>query len=257
MLRVVDRWFSFNDSFDSWVESQSMESYWLPKNIDIAALEPYRSIVFMPAWDADDTTVFFDINSIDRAAKTWMRERNDFLFSLIPTDIRNKLNRVAQTDDEGKFILPDLACLLFSKPKKGRHLEEPYTLADICRHRLIEWEANMPESEEDQQIHFAMRNGICSPYERPWKWDLDDFGLEFNTRAYYIAQEVVQFLGLDPFTVSLSDIEEYHLDMSCVGCFRYWGCIGRVHTRWISIVTHEMHYHDDGDIPMEERWSTR
>ncbi|KAJ3567207.1 hypothetical protein NP233_g6514 [Leucocoprinus birnbaumii] len=237
--RLWQRWQSFKDLFKVWAESQNMENYWKPRPLDIALVDPFKTVIFL----SDEEDPAFDIEEIDRIAKTWFRSRNDCFISVLPQDVQTALAAVSEKDENNKLILLHLAYLLFDFPAS---YYSSSTIADVCERNCWQW--NFPQME-DGTLHQAIIDLRISSSDLPWK----PSGFEFNSKASAIAKDVITLFGLDPLKTTLSEMRSSSLTLKCAGlCESSW-CSGRG-ASWFHIVQHDMKY--NGDLPISARWKS-
>ncbi|KAF5358488.1 hypothetical protein D9756_001343 [Leucocoprinus leucothites] len=244
--RLRGRWQAFEGRFYVWIACQTLEYYWRPHALDIAVLEPLRSIIFTSDLKYPD----FDIEEIDRTAKSWIDSRNDFLWSLVPQDVHATLVAVAEKGDNDKFLFPNLACLVFKSSHQS--YGELCTTYDVCDYRSPRRNTSSEIASEEEEIRKAMEQ--CRIDYRPWAWDYRGMEWEFNEKAYLIAKDVIKHFGLDPLKTTVSQMLDCDLRFECTHCPPSSWCFGSKMT-WRQIVDHEMRY--EGDLPISTRWANK
>ncbi|KAF9448869.1 hypothetical protein P691DRAFT_775095 [Macrolepiota fuliginosa MF-IS2] len=231
------RWEAFCAQFLLWAKDQTIEPFWKPRAVDLAILEPFRSIIFTPSLGDGD----FPLDKIDYVAREWMRSRDDFVLSVLPQDIQVTLRKESKHNANTTLMQP-LAFLQF------RGLCGLKTITHVCGTRY-----SLQQSDRlDKEIH-EVEQDLCDLKcpARPWVWD--SRSVEFSTKGSEVAKEVVKLLGLDECTATLSQLEQCKKKFKCLRCTD----TDFVLEDWHKMVEHELSGHpgDQTDTPISTRWS--
>lgn len=204
-MRMENRWRAFEEKFKAWTQDLDVAPEIMPRTADIAILEPFRSTIF----GSDTETAEFDTDDIDRIAKTWLKERDDLLFSLLPQALQDRYQ------EDNFSSLRSHVILRF----RGRN--RYVVLGDVYDHRETMWRCG-PKDSDDVEIRDILTENAWEFQEMaaPWSWSNED--LEFDNKAFEIVQDVLEFLGLDPYTTILDDLELYEGSYKCLSCPHGW-----------------------------------
>ncbi|KAF9448010.1 hypothetical protein P691DRAFT_73214 [Macrolepiota fuliginosa MF-IS2] len=234
--KLCERWQAFRLQFELWEKDQILESFWRPCAVDLAILEPFRSIIFTPSLEDGD----FPLDKVDCVAQEWMRKRDDSVLSVLPQDIQT---RFRNEHDTSKTSLQPLAFLQFNYDCFG-----PNTIAYVCEKRHSVW-GGASHPKEYYEISNMLSRLKCSV--RPWFWT--SHHLKFSIKGSEVSKDVIRLFGLDEGTATLSQLNQCKKKFICLHCRSTGQVVGQ---GWLEMVQHEMHRHrDKADGPLEERWS--
>lgn len=194
------RWNNFITRFNEWVQAQAVDWSFRPHAIDISIMEPFSTVIFTSFTEEAE----FKIDDIDRAVKEWTEWRDNYIFSLLPQDLQDRYQ-------PNKPSLQPLAIFRFSHP-----FCKNYPLTSACSRRRSTADPVPPSLTFDERK-------ICEAVVQahlgnvlPWKWTVHD--LRFETASYEFAVEVLKFLGMDPYTTTLTQVSDYKLMFKCLEC---------------------------------------
>lgn len=183
-----------------------------PRVADVSILEPFRSIIFR-SFDRDDEMSYeFSMEDIDRVAKEWMISRDSFIFSLLPQDLQDWYQG-------SKPSLPPLAIFRFCGSSHG-------TIDLVCasRENAISNPPSMDLGPEEREIYeMFIKATTSSPSSTlgPWYWRDHDF--VFDTKAFRITIDILEFLGMDPYTTTVSETAQFEqTKLKCFMCKNKW-----------------------------------
>ncbi|EKM82212.1 hypothetical protein AGABI1DRAFT_105520 [Agaricus bisporus var. burnettii JB137-S8] len=184
MGRLKKRWDSFTAKFKEWDQTQALDSHFRPLPLDISVLYPFSTMIYL----SDTENAEFEFDDIDRAAKEWIKWRDDFVFSFLPQGLQDRF----ETD---KPLVQSLVIVYFS----GRYL--PDSLAQKCAKR--DYDVSLP-ADKHGILQVIEQHAFFHAY--PWKWSNKE--LTFDTKAFQIAVDILELLGMDPYATTLAQMKD-------------------------------------------------
>lgn len=192
--RLKKRWDSFTAKFKEWDQTQALDSHFRPLPLDISVLYPFSTMIYL----SDTENAEFEFDDIDRAAKEWIKWRDDFVFSFLPQGLQDRF----ETD---KPLVQSLVIVYFS----GRYL--PDSLAQKCAKR--DYDVSLP-ADKHGILQVIEQHAFFHAY--PWKWSNKE--LTFDTKAFQIAIDILELLGMDPYTTTLAQMKDCKQKYRCLRC---------------------------------------
>lgn len=208
-MRLKKRWRAFEVRFEAWAHSQDMPLSILPRVTDIAVFDPFRAVIF----GLDTETANFDKDDIDQMCKAWLKDRDDFIYSLLPPDIKDRYGK------------EQLSSLLSLPILRFRGWTEFATLGEVYDSRENMWDCQ-PKDLDDIEIRDMLNENIWEfrNTSAPWSWSFEN--LKFDRQAFIIVRDIVRYLDLDPYSTTLEDLEEFEGTFRCISCFPSWPSAG-------------------------------
>jgi hypothetical protein len=187
--QFLKHWNNFEVKFKEWDQTQTLDSSLRPHAADVAILEPFNIILFI----SDTEEADIKIDDIDPIAKEWIKWHKNFLFSLLPQDLQDRYQA-------NKLSLPLLAIFRFSSVTFHN-----VTLKHVCI-KCEHLDSYGSPTLVNQEVHEVFKQAkltcIC-----PWRWSNQD--LQFDTKGFVTAIEVLKFFGLDPYTSNVTQVAEH------------------------------------------------
>lgn len=219
--RISERCFTLHEMILSWALEQHQPQDILPKVLDVAFSEPFRSFVFD---DLDTEPTFITDKDelagiMERFTEEWNEARNEFLLSLIPK-FTSKGRAGESTKGKGAatpISVLELATTFFQCPSGRKNcssgqdaLSYPRILAHECQRTLA---TRKNRRDTDPEGLHILSTGL---YSRPWLSTCK--GTTFDQEASDIARMIVQECGEDPNEVTAERMDDIGCRLECLRC---------------------------------------
>jgi hypothetical protein len=201
--RLNNRWCQFEKIFQEYDEAQLLDKSFRPRAVDILVMEPFFTAIFRT--DTEGTE--FEIDDIDHAAKEWIGWRDNFVFSVLPQDLQDHYRA-------NKLWLQPLAIIYFSEPLNGP-IDRVYGHRENIRYCK-------PQSPHEREIYEAVLQ--LDLHLGPWK--RRNQNLKLDTKHFQVTGDILEYLGMDPFTTTQAQVSECQQTFRCLQCktSRYLMC---------------------------------
>ncbi len=213
-LRIAGRCLALSRKMLVWAIKQLDPQDLLPKSLDVAFKEPFKSFIFddsdtEPTYMTDDDEL---ATILRQFTEEWNETRNQLLLSLMPPSTR-KGNGKIDVKGKGKATPAsalDLATTFFQCPSCPEALSYPRVLAHDCQ-RLPATSGNRRDTDPEGLSMFT-----AGVYSRPWLCSCH--GLVFDQQTSNVAAEIVQVCGENPDEATTERMDEIDCRLECVRC---------------------------------------
>jgi hypothetical protein len=162
----------------------------LPNAPDVAALEPFYSLVFKSPVDTDlQESNFADLGpELGELCDEWIQSSSELLLRLIPRSFAIKHL--------------DLATIFF----RCHSCREPISYPRILKHECLT--RNLP-GEDDELLQ------ACSN-QRPWNYGVEQ--VVFDEESHACAKEIITVCGQDPRSITMYEMDDLDCRVECLRC---------------------------------------
>lgn len=216
--RILGRCHALHGKISSWAIKKSRPQDILPKVLDVAFSEPFKSYIFE---DSDTEPTFMSDKDelakiLNQFTEEWDETRNQLLLSLIPTstdDVVEKANEKGKGKQTSTSAL-NLATTFF-QCSSGREACSS-TRDTISYPRILAHECQRPKASCRDTDPEGLRVLANRFYSRPWLANSPD--LTFDQVASDAARMVVQVCGENPDEATAERMDEIDYRIECVRC---------------------------------------
>jgi hypothetical protein len=168
----------------------------LPKAVDIAALEPFYSLIFSPMdiilEEFKSNVIGFQTELTDLCDK-WVKSSSELLVRLLPKSFATN---------------PDLhlATIFF----RCRWCREPISYPRVLKHECLTMNHSRTSDESDDELLQA------SNLYHPWNYGGEQ--VTFHEEGHLCAKEIISVCGQDPDSITLSEMDDLDYRVECLHC---------------------------------------
>lgn len=183
----------------------------LPSVIDLAMMEPFRSLIFDTPLDrkVEKKDFFRKQRLLQELTPLFNENRNELLVSLLPKpkNARRKSKRVA-----GDVTRLQLATTFFH----CKWCRDTITYSRVLVHNCLT--IPHPEEQNDENVDSHNWRDIIHPYLNIAPWNYGDNQVSFEDEVSELAAAFIGVCGEDPQTVTMEHMDSLDVRLECVSC---------------------------------------